>query len=322
MTAASPAPSGGRDATAEELMEAYVRDAQLQGLTEDTLATYRSDLEYYLEWLDVHPVEIDYDELREFLYHLRNEKEGRGGKKGLADNTLSSYFSALNGFYKFLAFEEIIEENIVPVFRDRYLDLDHDRTQSNRQLISVEEMAMLIHATLKVRDCALILLLAKTGIRRGECVNIDLDDIDWEQQSIRLDPTPKRTNTLVFFDGETARVLERWVKARAEEEPDTDALFINQSQNRLKRHGIFDAVTSRAEAVDLHDSDSLDPQDRFTPHCCRHWFTTHLRRSGMQREFIQVLRGDSRRDAIDIYDHIDEQELREAYLAHIPTLGI
>jgi integrase/recombinase XerD len=42
----------------------------------------------------------------------------------------------------------------------------------------------------------------------------------------------------------------------------------------------------------------------------------------MSREFIQVLRGDTRRDAIDIYDHIDETELRESYLAHIPTLGI
>jgi len=39
-------------------------------------------------------------------------------------------------------------------------------------------------------------------------------------------------------------------------------------------------------------------------------------------EFIQVLRGDTRPDAIDIYDHIGEKELRESYLAHIPMLGI
>jgi integrase/recombinase XerD len=39
-------------------------------------------------------------------------------------------------------------------------------------------------------------------------------------------------------------------------------------------------------------------------------------------EFIQELRGDRRRDAIDIYDHIDKEELRETYLAHVPQLGI
>jgi integrase/recombinase XerD len=40
----------------------------------------------------------------------------------------------------------------------------------------------------------------------------------------------------------------------------------------------------------------------------------------MPREFIQELRGDKRRDAIDIYDHIDGDELRRAYLAYIPKL--
>lgn len=41
----------------------------------------------------------------------------------------------------------------------------------------------------------------------------------------------------------------------------------------------------------------------------------------MKRECIKELRGDKRSDAIDIYDHIDREELRRAYLAHIPTLG-
>jgi integrase/recombinase XerD len=77
-----------------------------------------------------------------------------------------------------------------------------------------------------------------------------------------------------------------------------------------------------AEKVGLHDPVSPRLEDHFTPHCCRHWFTTHLRRAGMPREFIQELRGDKRRDAIDIYDHIDMDELRRAYLAYIPKLLI
>jgi integrase/recombinase XerD len=39
-------------------------------------------------------------------------------------------------------------------------------------------------------------------------------------------------------------------------------------------------------------------------------------------EFIQELRGDARREAIDIYYHIDMEELRRSYLAHIPQLGV
>jgi hypothetical protein len=47
-----------------------------------------------------------------------------------------------------------------------------------------------------------------------------------------------------------------------------------------------------------------------------------LRRAGMPREFIQELRGDVRREAIAIYDHIDQKELKESYLTHIPQLGV
>jgi integrase/recombinase XerD len=42
----------------------------------------------------------------------------------------------------------------------------------------------------------------------------------------------------------------------------------------------------------------------------------------MRREYIKYLRGDTREEAIDIYDHIDDKAVRQAYLAHIPTLGL
>jgi integrase/recombinase XerD len=77
-----------------------------------------------------------------------------------------------------------------------------------------------------------------------------------------------------------------------------------------------------AQRVGLHNQKSSRPEDHFSPHCFRHWFTTHLRRAGMDREFIKALRGDRRREAIDIYDHIDREELRHAYLAFIPQLGL
>lgn len=90
----------------------------------------------------------------------------------------------------------------------------------------------------------------------------------------------------------------------------------------FKRNGVYLAVTKPAERLGLSNPSSPRSEDQFSPHCCRHWFTTHLRRSGMTREFIQELRGDVRKEAIDIYDHIDKKELRESYLAYIPQLGI
>jgi len=73
----------------------------------------------------------------------------------------------------------------------RYKDNDDDQT---RQLISVEEMTCLINSTLDARDKAIITLFAKTCIRRKELIALDVDDIDWVEQNIRLKPAAKRTN--------------------------------------------------------------------------------------------------------------------------------
>ncbi len=59
-----------------------------------------------------------------------------------------------------------------------------------------------------------------------------------------------------------------------------------------------------AECTGLHNPQSDRMEDYFSPHCYRHWFTTYLRRTGMRRVFIQELREDSCREAIDIYYHI------------------
>ena len=101
-----------------------------------------------------------------------------------------------------------------------------------------------------------------------------------------------------------------------------NALFLNSKGDRLDRGGILLLVRQAAERIGLHNPRSERMEDHFSPHCCRHWFTTHLRRAGMRREFIQELRSDSRLEAIDIYDHIDLKELKEAYLAAIPQLGV
>lgn len=90
---------------------------------------------------------------------------------------------------------------------------------------------------------------------------------------------------------------------------------------RIYPKDAYQEAAKAAERVGLHNSESEQMEDHFPPHNCRHRMTTHLRREGMRHEFIQELRGDSRRDAIDIYDHIDPKKLKEAYLACIPQIG-
>ena len=241
---------------------------------------------------------------------------------------MENELTSIAGLYEFLVFEDYIPANPVLGVRKRYIrrykgENDAD-SESPRKLISIEQMSLLINSILDTRDKAINLLLAKTGVRRGELIAMDVADIDWADQSITLKRKQfkKRSNRKVFFDDETSRVLKRWLYQRSKLDPQTPAIWIGEHGERLKRNGIYSMMVKCAERVGLHDPKSSRPEDHFTPHCFRHWFTTYLRRAGMDREFIKALRGDRRRDAIDIYDRIDLEELRRAYLAFIPQLGV
>lgn len=302
-----------------ELISQYCKDAEVQGMTPESIIRYRSSLMDFNRFLTKRKmpiVEVDHDILIEYLGYLRNND--------LAIKTIENYFSSISSLFSFLEFKELVEKNPVLAIRKRYLRRykKDDADSSERKVISIEEMKLLINSILNSRDKAIVTLLAKTGIRRDELIKIDIGDINSSEQSIRLKPKKKRSNRKVFFDDETARILKRWMRNREVMAEGTSALFIGERGERLKRSGVYNMVVKYAEAVGLSDPDSDQLEDHFTPHCCRHWFTTFLRKNGMKREFIQMLRGDRRKDAVDIYDHIDNQELRESYLACIPQLGI
>jgi integrase/recombinase XerD len=90
------------------------------------------------------------------------------------------------------------------------------------------------------RDRAIAILLAKTGVRRGELLRL-VDDINWEEYSITLKLTSKRSNRTVFFDDECAITL-RWPKIREKLNPPTNALFISyKSLKRLDRNSLYTA---------------------------------------------------------------------------------
>ncbi len=301
----------------DRLIDAFLQDMELSGKSKTSALHYGYCLKNYAAYLAGRdPLQVDKEDLRGFIGYLKAQEK--------TTKTIENYFSVLSSFYEYMVFEGKAAANPVIAVRKRYLRRykDNDDGQA-RKLISVEEMASLINSTLNVRDKAVITLLAKTGIRRNELVTLDLSDLDLIDNRIRLKPTAKRTNRTVFFDDECAYILRRWLKVReGMNKSGNPALFLNMDGERLNRSGVYNLVVEAARRAGLHNPESDRLEDHFSPHCCRHWLCTHLFRAGMRREYIKELRGDSRKEAFDLYNHIDLKELKEAYLACIPQLGI
>ena len=306
---------------AEKIIKGFLRDCQLRDLTPMTIVNYQSNLRIFSSFLKskhVRFVDVDYEILRDFLGYLKNDRHD-------SIKRISNYFSALSSFYDYLVLEGMMTGNPVPPVRKRYLRrYKKIAVQGTRRAISVEDMSLLIHSILDPKYKAVAILFAKTGVRRGELLRIDVDDIEWKDLSITLKPCAKRSNRKVFFDDECARVLRRWIERRNSLGIDdgNPALFISKKGTRLERSQITKKINMYAARVGIHNPRSKRLEDRFSPHYFRHWYTTWLLRNGMPREYVKELRGDSRKDAIDIYNHIDNEDLRIQYLSAIPKLGL
>lgn len=299
----------------------FVEDCRSRGLTNQSIATYKSNIATFLKFVG-NPLNVDVSILCKFLDYLKemDYKRGKAIKKGVHPKTVKAYFSAISTFYEYLVFTQQVAVNPIPSFTKRFLSRIKQQYngENSRQLISIEQMKQIINMDMPIQDKAILMIMAKTGVRRGELLAMDINDLNLEKKEIVLKPKAKRSNRLVLFDDETAEVLRlflEWRKTRA----NSDALFISVFGLRHRKDEPNEIVARCGTKLGLHDpAGNLDR--KLTPHCFRHFFTTHLRRAGMSREFIQELRGDRRKDAIDIYDHIDLSELKNRYLECIPKL--
>ena len=299
-----------------DLIERFHNDCNLRDMVTTMDYVYRTRAYCaFLETRGKNPLNTDRDDLRDFLAHLKT--------KGLKFRTIDAIYTSLSAFYEFLIIEGLVEYNPVLPFRKYYLRrYKKDNDSETRKLISVEDASKLVNSILDTRDRCILVLLFKTGMRVGELTSLDVDDIDLDKGQVTLKLKKKRTNRVLFLDNEAIAVLERWLVARKNRKGgEGQALFLSKIGTRITKRTVENSIERHAERVGLHKPGAR-LEDRFTPHCARHWFVTHLLRAGMSRDFVKELRGDTRGEAIDIYNHIDRKDLKESYLAHVPQLGI
>ncbi len=299
------------------VIDEFCEDAVIRGLAAETIRGYRYRLEHFQTALG--EKELQRADQADLVSHI---KDLRG--RGLTTKSVAFHLTALSCFYDYLVFQNVIKSNPVTPIRKRYLSAyKTDGEKHTHKLVSVEEAARLVDSMVDIRDKAMMVLLFKTGIRRNELVSLDIDCIHWENWSILLKPTKKRSNRTVFFDDEAAYYLRHWLAVRKERARNGEkALFVSNRGTRLRQDGVEGVIVKAAIRIGLHDRSSSRMEDHFSPHCARHFFTTYLARSGMRREYIQFLRGDAIKEAIDIYFHINPEDVRKEYLVHIPQLGV
>lgn len=147
-----------------------------------------------------------------------------------------------------------------------------------------------------------------------------ISSLDFKHNIVHVPEAAKRTNRILFMDAELRFVLEEYILDWWERYTKSDWLWITKAGGRIHKDHSGQMLAELGQKLDLHRKHgSLD--QKLTPHCMRHFFTTHLFRNGINPEYIRWLRGDSMQTSSwQIYNHIDVEDVRKEYERCIPQL--
>ncbi len=289
----------------QELIEQFLDAAwSEQGLSDNTLSAYRSDLMSYLKWLDSRNFTLqnaDWETVIRFL-----DSYGHASPRSRARRLTS-----LRRFYRYLLREELIHED--PTGRLK-------TPASGRSLpksLSEEDVERLLAApnpeqTLGLRDKAMIELIYATGLRVSELVNLTLREINLQLGVVRI--TGKGGKERIVPMGEEAiEWLHRYIKQSRPEilkGATSDALFPGRNGKAMGRHAFWHRVKQLTLAAGIDKAVS--------PHTLRHAFATHLLNHGADLRVVQMLLGHRDISTTQIYTHIAQARLQDLHAKHHP----
>ena len=226
--------------------------------------------------------------------------------RGLAKSSISRKLAAVRSFHANLVAEGAASQNAADLLPTPKAE------QRLPRVLAADDVAALLEriparGPLEVRDRALFELAYSCGLRAEEIVSVDLGDLDFDSETLRV--TGKGRKTRVVPVGEPAqRTLRRYLEtARHALEPRADerALFVSRRGRRLSPSDVRRRLEKwvREAAV----------AGRVSPHTLRHSFATHLLEGGADLRSIQDLLGHSSISTTQIYTRVEPSRLRNEY---------
>ncbi|MDU4572615.1 site-specific tyrosine recombinase/integron integrase [Veillonella sp.] len=278
-----------------EYMDMFISAKRIEGCSERTLAYYKATIEHMLSIIVTPLRQVQTDDLRAYLaeYQLRNN---------CSKTTVDNIRRNLSSFFSWLEAEDYIIKS--PIRRIHKI-----RTGSKvKETLSEECIEKLRDSCLQIRDLAMIDLLYSTGIRVGELVNLNINDINFEERECIVYGKGNKQRK-VYFDAKTKVHLKRYLEQRKDY---SEALFVTLDSpfERLKISGVEIRLRKLGRLA------SLD--QRVHPHKFRRSMATRAIDKGMPIEQVQKLLGHQQIDTTMHYAMVNQSNVK---ISHRKFIG-
>jgi len=271
------------------LLNVYIAAKRIEGCSEKSLKYYESTVNHMLSNVAKPIREINTDDLR---CYLADYQKSRSSSKVTIDN-MRRIFSS---FFGWLEDEDYILKS--PVRRIHKIKTD----KTIKETLSDEGLELLRDACEEIRDLAMIDLLSSTGMRVGELVHLNREDINFHERECVVFGKGS-SERVVYFDARTKIHLLNYLNTRVDVNP---ALFVSLAMpnERLMIGGVETRLREIGKRADLH---------KVHPHKFRRTLATRAIDKGMPIEQVQRLLGHVKIDTTMHYAMVNQANVKNSH---------
>lgn len=279
--------------TEVDLLRSFLTAKEVEGCSQRTIVYYRSTIQHMVETIAKPFTQVDSDDLRRYLADYETTR--KTGKV-----TIDNIRRILSSFFSWLEDEDYIVKS--PVRR-----IHKVKTATvARDVLSDEDLETLRDSCSNVRDLTIVDMLASTGMRIGELVNLNIPDIDLQERECIVTGKGNKQRP-VYFDARTKLHLQAYLNTRQDDCP---ALFVSldSSATRLSIGGVETRLRNLGKASGV---------GRVHPHKFRRTLATHAIDKGMPIEQVQKLLGHARIDTTMYYAMVNQNNVKASHRKYL-----
>lgn len=270
--------------------------------SDNTEVNYEMDLIEFEKYLNVkhkNYKNITYKDILDYEKHLKEDNN-------LNSTSINRHLSSLRSFYNFLLIKNIVSSNPFKMVKGPKKEL---RLPNYMKYSEFEEMVNSCDdSLLGIRNRSILELLFASGARIGEIININVDDVDFVNNEIKVLGKGNKERVVYFNDHAKESLKDYINNARSEllNGKQSNRLFINHIGGELTTRGVRDILDNiiKRSALSI----------KVTPHMFRHTFATMLLNEGCSLKSVQELLGHANLSTTSIYTHITNDRIKDVYL--------
>ena len=273
----------------DNYLSMFLNAKKIEGCSERTLAYYKTTVEKLLDDVNDPIRKVTTDDIREYL-------AGYQSINNCSKTTIDNIRRNISSFFTWLEEEDYIIKS--PMRRIHKIKT----TKTVKEVISDEEIEKMRDKCRSLRDLAIIDLLYSTGIRIGELVRLNIDDIDFEERECIVFGKGDKERR-VYFDAKTKIHLMGYINSRSDANP---ALFVtlDAPYDRLRISGVEIRLRRLGRELGIN---------KVHPHKFRRTMATRAIDKGMPIEQVQRLLGHSQIDTTMHYAIVNQTNVKVSH---------